>query len=1347
MKNRFVTLSLVFTLLFSLFVPFVQKVDAEESSSITFLPAVSTEEGIQLQWKTVSTSSDEEVFSVEKNSEELSAEAIKELNTVVKENEIERTYQLLDTDVVAGGEYTYLVEKTGENTLQTNPLSVTYKQEVQELTLKITNITENSMTVSWSDIQQADAYQLIINGKTIEQSENAHTYELDGLTSGTSYSVNVRAIHNEKVITEASQTVKTEEAEVKEDPKSTTTETETPVSEPSTTKEMKKASTETVSIPDSALKRAIKQQLGIQTDDITVTDIESLTELDASYQDIKNLTGLEKAVNVTKLNLSGNEFKNVDSLKNLTKLETLDISLTNVTDLTPLAALISLRNIDISYLELNTISPLKDLSLSSITMYGDRYFLLKDEVAELEKANVEIIHDDYFNVYFTAIKANENRAIIEWEYDGKEDVEQYQLKVDGNKVSSISSDDETSYTLSSLKANNEYTVEIFAYNKKGELIGQAKEKFQTLSDPTGGKEVTFKDPQLEKAIQKQFGLERKIVESDMKHLKELSLERKRITDLTGLETATNLEGLYLSSNKLSNISQLASLENLKYLYLDGNPISDFTPLSVLTNLTSLGLGNTGVTDLSFLANLQALEDLSLDNNELESLSTLPELNQLTFLSVYDNNLTSLQGLEKLENLTSLSADENPIKSLDDLDVQSKLRDLNLSYTLLEDIDRLLDLKELEYVSLYGLDLSGNDKAIDVIKTLEKNNVYVEYENTEEEEWFEVYVGAVTESSMQLMIDYYGEKEISAYDVLLNGKVIETLPADETYYELKGLTHNTEYEIEVRAYDAKKNLLFTSTITETTWDKPTGKVIPFKDKNLKELIKAELGLEREIRESDMEHLHSIYLFEGEIKDLSGLEYAVNLFDFNVFGNIEELDLSPLSQLPQLNYINIDDTPIKDYSVLKNMKKLQSLSIVNNQLNDLSFIQGLKNLTDITLQNNGIKDISAFSSLKKLNFISLANNQITDITPLLASKNNLYSLDLSGNPIEDLSVLAQFEELSDLNLDDTNVTDLRPLLDLYSLQYLSLYGVPLDARALQVVEELRSNDVQVNLDVDNTPELYIDEVTDTSISVSWDPMIPKDLAEEDGVYTVNLYENYEEVPVQQTKLTGAEISYQFTELTPNTDYTVEIMVEESEEYYGYLSTEVTTLPTEGSMKEVSLYVYDTEEKPAVDVMFDLYGIDPVTEEQYFYGWSDEDGRLWDHTGEEAVDVLNLPVGEYEILFTTEEEEEMTFQFEIEKDEEYFNNPIYFLLNENPDEQTPPVVVPDADDEEQTGSQPVKVNKPSQQDIVKTEKTKKNKETNKSEKLPNTATMTHNILLLGIVVLLVGSGILFIQKRKKT
>jgi len=1402
LNNRLVSLVLVFALLFTIFVPFVQKVDAQESS-ITFLPAESTDEGIQLQWKTVTASPDEEVFVVEKNNEELSTETMKQLDSVEnQQNEIERTYQLLDTDVV-DEEYTYTVKKAGEPSLQTEPISVTYKQDVQELTLHITNITENSMTVSWSDVQQADSYHLVVNGKVVDQFEKATPYELEGLTSGTSYSVSVRAIQNEKILTEATQTVKTKAAEVQEEQESTSDETKTQAAAQNSSKEIKIAASEAVSIPDLALKRLIKRQLGIQSDEITVADMEGLTELNASYQNIKNINGLEKAVNLTKLELAGNEIKtadplinltkleyidmsyflgskvdflskltnlktliltdspvqNIDSISGLSKLETLDISFTGVTDITPLAGLKSLKDVNISYLELASIMPLKDLSLTTLTMYGDLYFLLKDEVSFLEQENIEILHDDYFKIYFSSIKVNENRAIIEWEYEGQEEVDKYQIKLD-DKVATISSN-ETTYTINELAANTEYKVQLVAYNSKGELIGQATESFQTLSNATGEK-VIFKDAQLEKAIKNEFGLERDIVESDMKHLKELSLERKRITDLTGLETATNLEYLYLSANKISNINPLASLKNLEYLYLDGNPISDFSPLSGLTNLVSLGLGNTGVKDLAFLSNLQRLEDLSLENNELDSLNSLPVLGQVAYLSVYDNKLTSLKGIERLGNLTSLFADENPITSLDDLGQLPNVRDINLSYTLLENIDRLIDFSNLDYVSLYGIDLAGNFSAMKVIELLEQRGVYVEYENSEEEEWFDVYVEAMTENSMQLYIDYYGEKEISTYEIFLNGKLINTLPAEETFLHVKELTSNTEYEIEVHAYNAQKELLFSSTVSATTWDEPTGIVIPFKDQTLEELIKTELGLERDIQESDMEHLDFLYLFEENIEDLSGLEYATNLYEFHVFGNVSELDLAPLAQLQELYYLSIEATPIKDYSVLKSMKNLQSLSIIHHQLEDLSFLEGMKNLSDITLQNNGIQDISAFSALTKLNFISLVNNHITDLTPLLATKDQLYALDLTGNPIEDISALAQFENVFDLILDETNVKDVAPLLEMYSLQFVSLYGVPLDDEALKVIEELREYGVQVNLEVDNTPDLYIDDVTDTSISISWDPMLPKDIDTDDGVYKVSLYANYGEELVQEAELTGDETSYQFSELKPNTDYQVEIMVE-SEEYYGYLFAEITTLPVEGSVKDVSLYAYKTADEPEVDIAFDLYGIDPETEEQYFYVLSDEDCRLWYHTGEEAVDLFTLPVGKYEIVFVTAEGEIVAFQFEIAADDDYTINPIFFVLDEEGGEQPP--TVPNDHKQDQDGqdedkeqdkeldknqdnapAQPIKVSKPSQSEKEKIEKKKKESTIQQKKELPQTATMTHNLLLIGVMLLVFGGVILLIQKRKR-
>ena len=55
----------------------------------------------------------------------------------------------------------------------------------------------------------------------------------------------------------------------------------------------------------------------------TKKDLESLTELDASYQGIKTLDGLERAVNLEYLDLDNNTINNLKPLENLTKLTSL----------------------------------------------------------------------------------------------------------------------------------------------------------------------------------------------------------------------------------------------------------------------------------------------------------------------------------------------------------------------------------------------------------------------------------------------------------------------------------------------------------------------------------------------------------------------------------------------------------------------------------------------------------------------------------------------------------------------------------------------------------------------------------------------------------------------------------------------------------------------------------------------------------------------------------------------------------------------------------------------------------------------------------------------------------------
>ncbi|TAF00131.1 MAG: hypothetical protein EAZ79_03595 [Oscillatoriales cyanobacterium] len=55
---------------------------------------------------------------------------------------------------------------------------------------------------------------------------------------------------------------------------------------------------------------------------------------------------------------------------------------------------------------------------------------------------------------------------------------------------------------------------------------------------------------------------------------ELILYNNQISDLTPLQSLTNLTSLYLYNNQISDITPLQSLTNLTYLYLYNNQISD-----------------------------------------------------------------------------------------------------------------------------------------------------------------------------------------------------------------------------------------------------------------------------------------------------------------------------------------------------------------------------------------------------------------------------------------------------------------------------------------------------------------------------------------------------------------------------------------------------------------------------------------------------------------------------------------------------------------------------------------------------------------------------------------------------
>ena len=173
------------------------------------------------------------------------------------------------------------------------------------------------------------------------------------------------------------------------------------------------------------------------------------------------------------------------------------------------------------------------------------------------------------------------------------------------------------------------------------------------------------DPWLRKAVRQKLEIDTNtpLTKADMLQLVALDTPKLQITekisDLTGLECAINLELLILAQNRIQDLRPLANLTKLTFLDLGGNAISDVSPLAGLIRLEALGLWSNQIVDVSPLAGLVNLKGLSLNNNQIEDISPLVVLTSLKELNVANNVIVDLSPLTELINIEELHSEGNP----------------------------------------------------------------------------------------------------------------------------------------------------------------------------------------------------------------------------------------------------------------------------------------------------------------------------------------------------------------------------------------------------------------------------------------------------------------------------------------------------------------------------------------------------------------------------------------------------------------------------------------------------------------------------------------------------------------
>ena len=325
-----------------------------------------------------------------------------------------------------------------------------------------------------------------------------------------------------------------------------------------------------VDIPDPNLEQAIRETLNIPDNSpITQQEMLQLITLDIRGSSIANLTGLEYAANLEVLYSMNNQITDIAPLANLTNLTHLYLGDNALQTIEPLAGLINLRVLDLYNTGVKDITPLANLTaVESLVLVRNMIVDISPLVGLKNLKRLQIAENPIGD--FTPLA----------ELEGVE----LDLDIDLSRLDQLN------------------TV------------------------------VEVPDPNLRQAIRETLSLLDGVPLTQLEILRLTNLEagQRDITDLTGLQYATNLENLYLSENQIQDLTPLANLTNLIHLDLFLNIVESVEPLAGLIQLRTLNLFVNRIQDITPLANLTNLERLYIHENLVTDITPLQGLNLIEF---------------------------------------------------------------------------------------------------------------------------------------------------------------------------------------------------------------------------------------------------------------------------------------------------------------------------------------------------------------------------------------------------------------------------------------------------------------------------------------------------------------------------------------------------------------------------------------------------------------------------------------------------------------------------------------------------------------------------------------------
>jgi internalin A len=458
--------------------------------------------------------------------------------------------------------------------------------------------------------------------------------------------------------------------------------------------------------------------------------------------------------------------------------------------------------------------------------------------------------------------------------------------------------------------------------------------------------LVFPDANLERAIRSALSQPTGLIASrDLEKLISLSAPDRNISNLSGLEYATNLTGLYLTGNDIVTLTPLKNLNQLHRLFLDHNQISDLTPLAGLGHLTDLNVGNNRVADGTALSGLTNLACLYLYDNSIRDLTFVESLDQLRSLGLENNQIEQPEALATLKNLSSLTLGGNPIHDYSALSSLSRLKALSICEGSVENMN---DLQHLNLLTV--LDLHRNQIS-DLSPLAELTNL-----SRLDLSWNRVTNFAVLANAAHLKCLRLAGDAISDATFLQGSHELQLLNlAGNQITDLSPLSALQNLTCLVLTRNPVTNLQeLSSGLTNLTILELSGVPIP----NLN--FAPFLG-----------RLKSLDLAETSAGDVSALA-TLSRLESLVLNGTPIINYQWLPQLAGLKNLWLDGHTNVDWNALESLTSLQTVSLRKCQWNDLNVLAGFTNLTSLYADYNRLKNITALDNFPKLCRAGLIGN---------------------------------------------------------------------------------------------------------------------------------------------------------------------------------------------------------------------------------------------------------------------------------------------------------------------------------------------------------------------------------------